>query len=89
MTHLEIEIDRIVLDGVPHEWAVGFGPLVESAIAELGLGGAATTEPQSSPSDRGAGGPVSGRSALAALVAERVLAEARAAAPALGKGEAP
>jgi len=79
MTHFEFEIDRIVLDGVPREWALGFGPLVEAALVQAGT---AVLPPVST-------GPVTGQAALATVVAGRVLAEARSVVPELGKGRTP
>ena len=84
MTHFEFEIDRIVLDGVPREWALGFGPLVEAALVETALSEAGTAALPPA-----ATAPVSGPAALATFVAGRVLADARSVVPEIGKGGTP
>ncbi|MGR0319581.1 hypothetical protein [Agromyces sp. ZXT2-3] len=74
MTRLEIHVERLVLRGVPEEYAIGLGARIERRLTELieaGPGG----EPRP---DRPGRAPAAGDpDALADLVAERIRAASR------------
>jgi hypothetical protein len=82
MTRLEIHVERLVLRGVPEEFAAGLGELVERRLTELATTGRRPDEPPPTRPDprRGtaaAGGAVADRDALAALVADRIWTASR------------
>jgi hypothetical protein len=79
MTRIDVQIDHLVLRGVPAELAQGIGPLVEQRLSELATadrrgdespGWAAATPRRSQP--------VTDRDGLAAHIARDVWASARA-----------
>ena len=80
MTRLEIRIERLVLRGVPEEYAKGLGELVEQRLTEIATAGLRSDEPAP-------GGPgrtnaatragIADRDDLAALVADRIWTASR------------
>jgi hypothetical protein len=78
MTRIDVQIDHLVLRGVPAELAQGIGPLVEQRLSELATAdrrgdespGWATATPRRSQ-------PVTDRDGLAAHIARDVWASAR------------
>ena len=80
MTRLEIRIERLVLRGVPEEYANGLGELVEQRLTEIATAGLHSDE--SAPGRAGranaaAAAGVADRDALAALVADRIWTASR------------
>ena len=82
MTRIDVQIDRLVLRGVPAELTRGIGPLVEQRLSELATadrrgdeapGWAAPTPRRSQP--------VTDRDGLAAHIARDVWASARTYLP--------
>lgn len=79
MTRIDLQIDHLVLRGVPAEVAEGIGPLVEERLSELATADrrGATTPGWAVATPRRAL-PVSDRDDLAAHIARDVWASARA-----------
>ena len=78
MTRIEVHIDRLVLRGVPAEFAEGLGPLIEQRLSELATadrrGDAAPLQPE--PRTRRER-PAADRETLATRVARDVWAAAK------------
>jgi hypothetical protein len=78
MTRLEIRIERLVLRGVPEEYANGLRELVERRLTELATAGPSTDEADGAARGNAATATtVADREALAALVADRILTASR------------
>ena len=80
MTRLEIRIERLVLRGVPEEYANGLGELVEQRLTEIATAGLHGDEPAPGRAGRAnaaAAAGIADRDALAALVADRIWTASR------------
>lgn len=78
MTRLEIRIERLVLRGLPAEYANGLGELVEQRLTEIAAAGR-TDEPAPGRAGRANRTEVgvADREALAAVVADRIWSASR------------
>lgn len=81
MTRIDIDIERLVLRGVPAELADGLGPLVEARLGELATADRRGEEPPAWAAAPRRARAVADREGLAAQVARDTWASARAYLP--------
>jgi|GEM_PF-2937931 len=86
MTRIEIDIERVVLRGVPPELAEGIGPLIAQRLSELATADRRGDDPPRWAAAQRRTRPATDREGLAAQVARDTWASAREQ---IGEGASP